>query len=352
MSEATPSQGASSGGISSGGIWHRLGPTTAELETLRFGVPGRSLGDRLAIGSACFLAGLGLWLLTGPPWNVAGLLLILSGHLPLWVKPITNAPGGSTPEHEEVWVPTDEDWFENLARLERRAAKWDTNPWDVSNVLGFLVLGVVLLLVAGALVPVTEWLGFDTSWRLGVAAAALLVPLWLNGLRTVWQPSELKLKGEALEIAREVVEQQDPGHDFDRVPMLALREGRRGKYPVDARLMLRPEEADESGFLGVQIQVAINSVQGKDYPYLYAVVLGKEDRGFRLPKEVREHKDPRYSVRFTIERSTSEGVRVLVIRQHADRGGGWHTKPEHIREIVEVALAIGRRAWRENRGGS
>lgn len=338
------------------GVLGRVRPTAAELETLRFGLPMRTLGDRLAVSAALFLAGLGLWLLGGPPWSWAGLGLIALGHLPLWVRPVTNAPGGATPEHEEIWVPTDEDWFERIERLERRASRWDTNPWDLSNVLGCAVLAAALLVLAGALVPAARWLGFDTAWRLGVAVGVLLVPLWLSGLRTVWQPSELRLKGEALEIARHTVETLDPGGELDRVPMLALREGRRGKYPVDARLMLRPKAgpgaegaADASGFLGVQIQVALNNVQGKDYPYLYAVVLGKEEQGFRLPTEVREHRDPKYSVRFVLERSLNEGVRVLVVRQHADRRGGWHTKPEHIREIVEVAFAVGRRAWEENR---
>jgi hypothetical protein len=360
-SEATSGDGAATGTGSPGtGVLGRVRPTPAELETLRFGISMRSLGDRLAVSGALFLAGLGVWLLGGFPWSLAGLVLILLGHLPLWVRPITNAPGGATPQHEEVWVPTDEDWFERLDRLERRASRWDTNPWELSNAQGCLVLGALLLLVAGALVPVSRWLGFDTAFRLGIGAAVLVVPLWLNGLRTVWQPSELRLKGEALEVARRTVEALDPDGDFDRVPMLALREGRRGKYPVDARLMLRPkapagsEEAgggtpDDSGFLGVQIQVALNNVQGKDYPYLYAVVLGKEEKGFRLPTDVREHRNPKYSVRFVLERSLNEGVRVLVIRQHADRHGGWHTKPEHIREIVEVALAVGRRAWEENR---
>ena len=38
---------------------------------------------------------------------------------------------------------------------------------------------------------------------------------------------------------------------------------------------------DVTGFLGVQVQVALNNVQGTDYPYLYAVVLGKGE--FVLP---------------------------------------------------------------------
>jgi hypothetical protein len=176
----------------------------------------------------------------------------------------------------------------------------------------------------------------------GVAAPLLLVPLWLNGLRTTWNPSELRKKGDALAVARAVAEPLARG-DFDLVPLLALREGRRGKYPVDARLMLRPSREDGTGFLGVQVQVAMNNVQGTDYPYLYAVVLGKEP--FEAP---RAGDCPRRSgtVKLVAENGRSDDVRFLVVRQHADTRGGWHTDPDQIRSIVAVALRVARAAWR------
>jgi hypothetical protein len=40
-----------------------------------------------------------------------------------------------------------------------------------------------------------------------------------------------------------------------------------------------------------------------------------------------------------------------VIRQHADREGGWHTDAVQIGVIVAEALRQGREAWRENGGG-
>jgi hypothetical protein len=52
------------------------------------------------------------------------------------------------------------------------------------------------------------------------------------------------------------------------------------------------------------------------------------------------------------ESGESEGVRYRVVRQHADRGGGWHTEPEHIRGIVSTALEKAREAWRESGGRS
>jgi hypothetical protein len=181
--------------------------------------------------------------------------------------------------------------------------------------------------------------------NVSLAVPFLVVPLWFNGMRTVWNPSELRKKGEALAAARAAAEGSAKGL-FDFVPMLALREGRRGRYPVDARLMLRPSREDASGFLGVQIQVSINSVQGKDYPYLYAVVLGKGE--FALPGKAGRRRVG--GVDLVSEFGQKEGVHFNVIRQHADKGGGWHTEKTQIDVIVGEALRAGREAWGANGG--
>ncbi len=312
---------------------------------LRFVVPMASLQTRLMTAAALFAVGLGIWCVAPMPGAAVGLVLVLAGHLPLWVRHQSNAPGGATPEHEEVWAPVEDDWLERVEELEGSGARWDTTPWDLSNVLGFFVLVGILILLGAAVAGTGVLLGLDAFVRLAAAAPLLVVPLWLNGLRTTWNPSELRKKGEALALARAEAERHGTG-DFDAVPMLALREGRTGKYPVDARLMLRPAREDESGFLGVQVQVAMNNVKGTDYPYLYAVVLGKGD--FRMPgvsPRVR-----RSGAEIVFERDESEGVRFLVVRQHADRQGGWHTEPDHIRAIVAVALEKARSIWRDNGG--
>ena len=111
----------------------------------------------------------------------------------------------------------------------------------------------------------------------------------------------------------------------------------------DARLMLRPARDDGSGFLGVQVQVAMNNVRGTDYPYLYAVILGKG--AFRLPDGPTRQRSVEGDVDLVCEPGEGEGVRYVVIRQHADTSGGWHTQPEHIRAIVATALAQARAAW-------
>jgi len=323
-----------------------LWPTRAEAASLRFLLPMAGLEVRVVVAASFFVAGAAAWCLIPSPVSALGLVLVLAGHLPLWVRTQTTAPGGATPQHEEVWAPAEDDWLDRVLAHERRGAKWDTTPWDVSNLLGAVTLvGFLVLLFFTAALAAGTLLGADGFLRVLVAGALLIVPLWINGMRTTWNPSELRKKGEALAVARAEAERLGAGA-FDPVPLLALREGRRGRYPVDARLMLRPAREDGSGFLGVQIQVAMNGVQGTDYPYLYAVVLGKE--GFDLPAASGRHSFS--GVRLVVEPGKSEGVRYLVVRQHADKQGGWHTEPEHIRAIVGAALEKAREAWRDNGG--
>jgi len=298
---------------------------------------------RLAAASVLFLVG--LLLVVAAPGLVApalGCLVLLFAHLVLWVRSQTTAPGGATPVHEDVWAPVEDDWLARVEELENRGARWDVTPWDISNKIGCLTLVALLGAIVTGLFVATASLGPGTAIRLTFASFLLFVPLWFNGMRTTWNPSELRKKGLALAAAREAAAKV-VGGDFDFVPMLALREGRRGKYPVDARLMLRPTSEDATGFLGVQVQVSLNNVRGTDYPYLYCVVLGKDP--FQLPST--EKRQVKNGVDMVFERGAGKGAKYLVVRQHADRSGGWHTEDVHIKGIVTAAIELGRSAWRE-----
>jgi hypothetical protein len=324
----------------------RLAPTPGEAASLRFLVPVGGAAVRLAAAAALFVVGL-LLVVAGRGLfaPVLGAVVLLLAHVVLWVRSQTIAPGGATPQHEDVWAPVEDGWLSRVVELEDRGARWDVTPWDVSNKVGCAMLVALLGAFAVGLFLAASALDEGTALRLAAAALLLFVPLWFNGIRTTWNPSELRKKGEALAVAREAAAKL-AGSDFDFVPMLALREGRRGKYPVDARLMLRPSKEDETGFLGVQIQVSLNNVQGTDYPYLYCVVLGKE--AFPLPST--PARQPRNGVDMVFERGAGKGARYLVVRQHADRAGGWHTEDAHIRGLVTAALELGRAAWREAGG--
>ncbi len=325
----------------------RFFPTAAEATSLSFRIPFGGLAQRFLIAGAIFAVGFSLACNAGGVWlQRLGYAIILAGHLPLWVRTQTNAPGGATPKHEEVWVPVEEGWLDRVLAHERRGERWDTTPWDITNRRGKLVL--IVLLAALFLGPYTAGVLLESGLLMRAARAVpyLLVPLWFNGIRTVWNPSELRKKGEALAIARAAAEKSAKGL-FDFIPMLALRKGGKGSYPVDARLMLRPSREDSSGFLGVQVQVSINSVQGVDYPYLYAVVLGKGN--FTLPGAAGRRRVG--GVDLVSEFGQKEGVHFHVIRQHADKGGGWNTEKGQIDVIVGEAIRAGLEAWRANGGG-
>lgn len=330
-------------------------PSAAEASLLRFAAGGRigawSARRRLLTAGALFVAGSLGWALLPAAVAPVALVLVLIGHVLVWVRTQSTAPGGATPRHEEIWAPVEDEWFDRVRQLEERSARWDATPFDITCGRGFWLLFALLVAIGAAGVVLLPTLGFDAAFRVTIGAVALLVPFWINGIRTTWNPSELEKKGEALEIAR-AAWTADGGTDFDPVPMLALREGKRGKYPVDAKLMLRPAVDDDSGFLGVQIQVAMNSVQGTDYAYLYAVVLGKDDvtGGFRLPAPARDAEPTGRGVRRLVyESGQGDGARFLVIRQHADTKGGWHTDAKAIRRIVARALELGRETWEANR---
>jgi hypothetical protein len=311
-----------------------IAPTAAERALLRFLVPGFAYWTRVLLAVALFVAG--TLLMIPAPW--LGALVVLVGHLPLWVRTQRTAPGGSTPEHEEVWAPTTEDWLERVEKLEERARRWDTTPWDISNARGALVfLGLLLALAAVTLAGSLGWWGSGLrlgglGFRLFLLGLCLFVPVWFNGMRTIWNPSELQLKGRALRSAVRALESAGLADLYEVVPMLALREGKRGNYPVDARLMLRRPELEECGFIGIQVQVALNNVRGRDYPYVYCVVLGKA--GFPFPRR------PRRKGKVVFERGEAEGVEFMVVRNHATRSGGWHTGPRIVRRLVEQACAV------------
>lgn len=318
-----------------------LWPTPAEVTMLRFVIAFPSWGSRLATAAGLFLGGTALWTVLPLPWALGGLFAILAGHLALWARRQTNAPGGGTPVHEEVWAPVEENWLERLMAHEKRGERWDVTPWEISNRVGCATLVGVLALSLGLAVGAGVLLGGEALGRFLIALPTLFVPLWLSGMRSTWNPSELRKKGEALQTACLAVAPR-LGSELEIVPLLALRDGKRGKYPVDARVMVRPTRDDGSGFLGVQLQVALNSVQGTDYPYLYAVVLGKPPCDPAAGAGSVRSK----SAQLVTEKGSSEGVKFLVIRQHADKNGGWHTSAREIEAIVTVALTQARTVWR------
>ncbi len=311
-----------------------LRPTAHEATNLQFSRGQFSLNQRYALAFASGLAGAAMFVFAGGTGlRTLGVAAIIAAHVLVWVKSITTAPGGATPSTVNAWVPVDEEWITKLRDLEARGKRWDITPWDISCRLGFLTMIIVVGTVLAAIGYLSDPFGGPGGLgdRLGILSLLLLLPLWLNGMRTSWNPSELFVKAQAL-LAATMIVREEAGDRFEVVPMLALCEGPRGKYPVDARMMLRPRDNANGDFIGIQVQVSINSVQGQDYPYLYCVILVKEPALLPQPGQ------PKHNLVF--EPGSGDGAYYLVIRNYADNAGGWHTTREMIDSIVRTALEL------------
>lgn len=312
----------------------------AAAEPVAFLLPMPGRAPRYLLAALVFALGLEVWL-SGSP---LGLAVVLLGHVPLWVRRQTGSPGGATPAHEEMWAPVEDGWLERVVLLERRSLLRDLGPWDATRWLGVLTL----LLTASAVLVLVAWLsreaGPDAAHRVAIAAAALLAPIWLSGAGSSWQPSELLVKGAALDRARRTAARLAPG-EYEAVPQLAHRRARRRLYPVDARLLLRPAGGDPGGFLGISVQVALHSIDGRDLPYLFCVLLGEE--GFAWPGADLQF-GPGEGRPTVFELGNDAGVDFLVVRQHVDGQGGWTTETRDVERLVAAALEVSAQAREAN----
>ncbi len=311
-----------------------LWPDDNERSYVEFLIGKGHFGLRYLLAGGLFV--LGLWLCLAGVCLPVGLVVILLGHLPLWVKRQKLAPAPVDPLGDEVWAPADPDWYQHVQDLVRKGRRWDQSLWDLSSplvIVTLMVLGALGFVLFSGLVALS---GPVVAFPFMIGLAAVWAPLFLNGMRAPWHPDQLRIKGKALLPVADQVERSAP-EAYDVVPLLGLREGKRGRYPVDARVMLRPKADDGSGFIGVQVQACINNVRGTNYPYVYCVVLGKT--GFRIRAS---HGS------LVLEPGAGDDVDYLVVRQHADRRSGWHTDPAAVAQIVHVALEIAERARRAN----
>jgi len=211
----------------------------------------------------------------------------------------------------------------------------------VNQVIGYLVLSVRF--------------GFPQGYWVfvGLDAVAVLLPHWFTGVREYLKQDKLIIKISLLE--RMMGELSAPS-DAQVFPMLALAETAGGKQvPEDARLLVKIVGAPQE-FYGMQVQVSVNTVQGKDYPYLYCVLIGKAGakllRGYEefLPATDTSFLGSISSflglgggqAKLVCEPDSRDDVDILVVRQEALRNTGFSTGPAAAAYIVNTCLNIAR----------
>ncbi|MDA8131403.1 MAG: hypothetical protein M0011_07865 [Elusimicrobia bacterium] len=260
---------------------------------------------------------------------------------------------------EESWARVTPDEYIKVRKRADELRRWDEDFFDATSTSGQVGLGVTALACAIAYGIAAATFSFpDGAWLpFGLDAAVLLLPLWFIGTRDYLKKDKLIIKINALE---NVMAALKPGSDVQVQPMLSLASTKSGgKEPEDARLMVKLVGAPE-GFYGVQVQLSINSVQGKDFPYLYCVVLAK--RGFGLLKDYRDLLPGRTEkslmaslsgfllgglsgpgggdVDLVYEPSSTGEVELIVVRRRTTKQSGYYTPPSAAMQVVNGALQL------------
>ncbi len=312
---------------------------------------------RMSLVAALLLAGLGLQLMFSF-W--AGLAALLAGSLLGMVK---GYDARLYPKTFETWERVTPDEYAKIKLKADQLSRWDEDLFDITNTAGVLAFAAACAACAGAYLVLAATFGFPYGYWIfiGLDALVVLAPLWFTGVREYLRKDKLIIKINLLESVMKLLTAPS---DVQVFPMLALAktEGERTE-PEDARLLVKLIGAP-AAFYGLQVQVSINSVQGKDYPYLYCVLIGKEGAGLLAgyerflpkPKESFGSSLSQFFLRglglpaqrLVYEAQKNRDVDILVIRQYAQGNIGYSTSPENAASLVTAALEMAKKLLEAN----
>lgn len=316
-----------------------LAPDRERRHLLQFHfLPALRYGMRFGLALLLILAGLGLqFILFETAWLgglVLGGLMILAGNALLLLKGYDLTPR-SLGSSDGDWERTTLDRFEEARQLNRQVQNWDRTMVDITCVAGAATLLLLVLLPVGLGFLILDGLdgGRPMAIVFVVDALLLFLPHWFTGLRLKWRPVSLTERIDALLTALAAVAACD-GPEYEIQPRFLMAGEGTDRVPLDARVFIRFPDGPE-GFLGLQFQVAINNVQGTRFPYLYAVLVAKEE--FHL---IRNHRAwiTTANDHLTVSESSEADVEVIVIRQTTTKKTGYHTNAKAIRMLATAAF--------------
>jgi len=304
-------------------------PPPERRDEIRF-IFAKSLpyNTRLALIICCF--GIGLFFQAvfsgGVPFWI-GAAFILMGALLGVVRGYSNVPRKFKRARGEFEKCTRKE-FEDVLEINRRSKRWDASPVDVTCPLGALTLAGLLL----GLAFLWWYLGRAGQRRLGniiaVDGLAFFFPYWVTGVKSILKSPRLIIKIENfLKLSDYFETIKGEGEEIEYWLRTAEADG--GEVPCDAKLVVKFTGAPSS-FLGLQVQISINSVQGNDYPYMYCVIVARHDFGLHPKKPSLPG--------LTVGASRDADVDVVVIRQRTTRTSGYHTRFRAMKRILARSL--------------
>jgi len=307
--------------------------------------------------AALLLIGLGLQL-TVSFW--AGLAVLSAASLLGMVKGYDARPQGAS---VQTWERVTPDEYTKIKLKAEQLKRWDEDVFDITNTSGVLTFGAVCAACAGAYVVLAANLGFPYGYWffVGLDAVIVLLPLWLTGVREYLRKDKLIIKINLLE---SIIKLLTAPSEVQVYPMLALAGKEEGKAePEDVRLLVKLVGAPEA-FYGMQVQISINSVQGKDYPYLYCVLIVKKgadllegyERFIQAPKESFGASLRGFLLgglglsgqKLVYEPQKNQDADILVIRQFAEGNIGYSTSEQAAASVVTAALELAEKLVRAN----
>lgn len=281
-----------------------------------------------------------------------GLILLAAGSLLGIVSGYDAKPkltGG------EKWERVTPDEFARIRLKAGQLKEWDEDLFDITSTSGVLCLGILVFLIAASYIVFARHFGFPQGYwaYIMLDAVAVLLPHWCTGVRDYLKKDKLIIKIDLLE---RIISMLAEPSDVQVSPMLSLAETKDGKkVPEDARLLVKLLGAPPE-FYGLQVQVSINTVQGKDHPYLYCVLIAKA--GSNLLGGYEQYLPARDSSflgsfssflglkagkpELVCEPDSKPDVEILVVRQQALRNTGYSTGPDAAASIVNSCLNIAR----------
>ncbi len=307
---------------------------------------------RMALVSALLLLGLGLQV-TFSFW--AGLVVLLTASLFGMVK---GYDAKLKVVSEQKWERVTPDEYAKIKLKADQLKRWDEDVFDITSTSGVLMFAAACALCAGLYLAAAVRFDFPGGYWVygGLDAVAILAPLWFTGVREYLRKDKLIIK---IIILENVIKMLTSPSEVQVIPMLALAETGEGrKEPEDARLLVKLVGAPAS-FYGMQVQLSINSVQGKDYPYLYCVLVAKAGSGLLeryerfLPKQEETFGSAlsgfflgafgRPSRKLVYEAQATPEADILVIRQRAEKNTGYTTAQPAADAIVSASLDLAKK---------
>lgn len=342
----------------------------SKTDKLQFAIsPKIPIGNRLVWIAFLLLAGFVVQLTVSV---LLGWFLFLAGCLLGIIRGKSNAP---KIRGKGEWANTTIEELEQIEKLSIRIRSWRARTdafratscgGCVVTLMGLLALFISTFLIGKYVDRVVD--GYDMFSKMFVPLAdgglivsvwvldvlTLFVPIWFAGGISAWEPPELPRKAKYL---LDIHKRYKVEPELDFLPSLYVQKKDDRAIPTDARLMIKFKDSPTE-FLGVQVQISLNSVQNTNYPYCYAVILAKKDFGlvrrtqpylkdgdktglaglFKSENDRKEMAHQKFADSIA-EIESQTDVDVVVIRQ-LTVGSGYHTTEKQAIQVVSDALNL------------